>query len=84
MCHLSPFCLYITIEFPRIMHNSYGHMLSLDVNAFFFLSFFCVDIFRRFHVSWKELSSFSFSLWQGIGILLDGLFGTCTGSTVSV
>ncbi|KAJ9686528.1 hypothetical protein PVL29_015430 [Vitis rotundifolia] len=22
--------------------------------------------------------------WQGIGILLDGLFGTCTGSTVSV
>ncbi|KAL7142298.1 hypothetical protein ABFS83_08G114700 [Erythranthe nasuta] len=22
--------------------------------------------------------------WQGIGIMLDGLFGTCTGSTVSV
>ena len=51
---------------------------------FFFFLFFCVDIFHRFHVSWKELSSFSFSLWQGIGILLDGLFGTCTGSTVSV
>jgi len=36
------------------------------------------------YTSLRELKVIGILLWQGIGVMLDGLFGTCTGSTVSV
>lgn len=67
-CSSTSECYTTACSRAQSRHRLAGLLLEL-----FFSS---LDV-HAFNIYWKSFD-------QGIGILLDGLFGTCTGSTVSV